>query len=72
MPSLRGLNTNLSFSAIFQDKKKKKLWSVQVAKCLVVLTLNHEIPGLNPAGGRIQFMTVRRFIAQNLKPCHAE
>ena len=30
---------------------------------LASLTLDHEVPDLNLVGGRIQLMTVRRFIA---------
>ena len=30
---------------------------VLVAEWLALPTLNHEVPGMNPAGGRIQFMT---------------
>ena len=39
---------------------------VRVAAWLAPLTSDHEVPGSNPAGGRIQLMTVRCFIAQNL------
>ena len=42
------------------------LFSVQVVECLEIPTLDHEMPGLNPARGRLQLMTVWHFIAQSL------
>ena len=37
-----------------------------MAEWLALLTLDLKVPGLNPAGGRIQLMTLRCFIAQSI------
>ena len=42
------------------------LGSVWVGEWLVLQTLDCKVPGSNPAGGRIQLITERRFIAQSL------
>ena len=33
-------------------------WKYHEAECLVLLTLDHEVCGSNPAGGEIQLMTM--------------
>ena len=40
--------------------------SNQVAEWLALLTWDHEVLGLNLAGGKIQLMTVKRFISESL------
>ena len=40
--------------------------SVRVAEWLELPTFDQEVPGSDPAGGRINLMIVRRFIAQSL------
>ena len=42
------------------------------ARVISALTAVHEVPGSNPAGGGIQFMTARLFTAQrlSLSPFH--
>ena len=37
-----------------------------MAEWLALRTSDHEVPGSNPAGGGIQYCTVRRFIAHSL------
>ena len=42
------------------------LWSVRVAERLALPTLDHRVPGSNPAGGEILPEPKRHFIAQSL------
>ena len=37
-----------------------------MAEWLEFLTVDYEVPGSNPAGGRTQLMTARRFLAQTI------
>ena len=37
-----------------------------MAKCLVLLTLDHKVTGSNPTGGGIQLMTIWHFISKSL------
>ena len=44
--------------------------SIQVVEWLALQTSDHNLPGSNPAGGRIEPMTVLCFIAQSLSLSH--
>ena len=39
---------------------------MRVAEWLALLTLDHKVPGSNPARDKIQLMTVWHFISQDL------
>ena len=59
---------------VFETLSASVVTVIRMFEWLALPTLEHKVPGLNPAESRIQLLTVQHFVAQSLSlsPFHVE